>query len=167
MSSDDLLPGDIVSIGKKTGVYIIQVLVIFRHVGRSKDDDVVPCDILLLKGPCIVDEALLTGESVPQMKEPLNTTTPKEVLNLERDARLHMISGGTRIVQHTPPDKSTPGLRAPDNGCLGYVLRTSFNTNQVETGDIKIIKMYTTWGKTFLYVPMPKNFLVEHYFDQS
>ena len=116
---------------------------ILASLGRSKDDDVVPCDILLLYGHCIVDEALLTGESVPQMKEPLNFSLSKEVLkqerlNLERDARLHMISGGTRIVQHSPPektfsDKMDSGISLPkDKGCIGYVLRTSFNTNQVE-----------------------------------
>lgn len=121
----------------------IMFSVIFASLGRSKDDDVVPCDILLLYGHCIVDEALLTGESVPQMKEPLlNSPFSKgslkhERLNLERDARLHMISGGTTIVQHTPPEKTfselsgIPSLPKREKGCIGYVLRTSFNTNQV------------------------------------
>jgi cation-transporting ATPase 13A1 len=130
VSSYELLPGDIVSVspGKGGGLG-----------GEGEGEELIPCDMLLLRGSCIVDESMLTGESVPQMKEPIEsefndegsaTSGNERTLELETDGKLRVLFGGTKIVQHTPPTKSATALRSPDNGCVCYVLQTGFSTSQ-------------------------------------
>lgn len=92
--TSELLPKDIVSIG------------------RSVEENPVPCDLILLRGSCIVDESMLTGESVPQMKEPIETITENRQFQTDSsDGKLHMLYGGTKILQHTPPTKDGTSLR--------------------------------------------------------
>lgn len=139
MTSTELLPGD---------------LALLR---RTEEEQVVPCDLLLLTGHCITNEAMLTGESTPQMKEPLASKSLADLrsnhLDIARD-KLHVLFGGTKILQHSNPETSTPlsdvlsalpsGTNAPtpaasasaqnplhvQDGCLCYVLRTGFQTGQ-------------------------------------
>ncbi|XP_031484835.1 probable manganese-transporting ATPase PDR2 [Nymphaea colorata] len=113
LSGVDLLPGDVVSIG--------------RSSGQSGEDRSVPADMLLLAGSAIVNEAILTGESTPQWKVSISGRGMEEKLSARRDKN-HILFGGTKILQHTP-DKAVH-LKTPDGGCLAVVLRTGFETSQ-------------------------------------
>ncbi|XP_059275679.1 probable manganese-transporting ATPase PDR2 isoform X1 [Lycium ferocissimum] len=113
LSGTELLPGDVVSVG--------------RSVGQNGEDKSVPADMLLLAGTAIVNEAILTGESTPQWKVSIMGRGTGETLSARRD-KAHVLFGGTKILQHTP-DKSYP-MKTPDGGCLAVVLRTGFETSQ-------------------------------------
>ena len=120
-SSDELVPGDIISL-------------------ISNDTaPVVPCDGVLLSGSCVVNEAMLTGESVPQVKESLVNDSTGDALfdigvegNNEEASRWkkNLVLAGTSILQHSPESDSR-ALAAPDGGCRVLVLRTGFGTTQV------------------------------------
>ena len=56
-----------------------------------------PCDLLLLSGNCVMNEGLLTGESMPILKDPLPkvSATPFDKDNEDK----HLIFAGTRCIQ--------------------------------------------------------------------
>ncbi|XP_014205361.1 probable cation-transporting ATPase 13A3 [Copidosoma floridanum] len=76
ISSDELVPGDIIELPRHRAV--------------------VACDAVLLTGSCIVNESMLTGESVPVTKTPLQSHA---VLYDARGHSHHTLFCGTTIIQ--------------------------------------------------------------------
>jgi P-type E1-E2 ATPase len=78
MSSDDIVPGDIVVV---------------------PDNCIMPCDLALLQGQCIVNESMLTGESVPVIKNSLNPFG-KEIFDPKLpESKKHTLFSGTKVIQ--------------------------------------------------------------------
>eukprot|EP00667_Euglena_gracilis_P000330 EG_transcript_331 len=127
LSTADLLPGDLISVrwqlsGKSTD-------------GSAAAVEVVPCDCVLLAGSAVVNEATLTGESVPQMKDALHTEDPAELarpLDVNGMDRVHVLFSGTSLISTTPAKEGGKSPATPDGGCLAYVLRTGFGSSQGE-----------------------------------
>ena len=63
-----------------------------------EDGDVVPADILLLRGSTVVNEASLTGESVPQMKEVFSELVEGEILDMKTRHKTHVLYAGTKML---------------------------------------------------------------------
>jgi cation-transporting ATPase 13A3/4/5 len=78
MSSDEIVPGDVVVV---------------------PDNCIMPCDLVLLQGQCIVNESMLTGESVPVIKNSLNPFG-KEVFDPQMpESKKHTLFSGTKVIQ--------------------------------------------------------------------
>jgi manganese-transporting P-type ATPase len=119
-TSDRLLPGDLVS------------------VGRTKDDSGVACDMIMVEGTAIVNEAMLSGESTPLLKDSIQlrpSDAPVEPEGLDKNA---LLWGGTKVLQVThgtteaneKPHLSSGVPMPPDNGAVAIVLKTGFETSQ-------------------------------------
>lgn len=112
-----------------------------------------PCDCLLLEGTCVVNEAVLTGESVPKSKIGLQSILTAENkhqrLDITSDHNINkrnMIYGGTKLILHKTDSQFNPssvmGISRPvDHGCLAYVIRTGFYTSQ---GDMMRNMLYSS-----------------------
>jgi cation-transporting ATPase 13A1 len=128
--SDKLLPGDLVS------------------VNRTKEDSGVACDMLLVEGAAIVNEAMLSGESTPLLKESVQLRPHDAVLDPEGLDKTAFLYGGTKVLQitHGNSDEERPAIASgvqppPDNGAMAIVVKTGFETSQ---GSLVRTMIYST-----------------------
>ena len=121
--SDGLLPGDLVS------------------VGRTKEDSGVACDMILVEGSAIVNEAMLSGESTPVLKDSIQLRPPEARIEPDGIDKNAFLWGGTKVLQVQHGSTSEDGREAvyqissgvpppPDKGALAIVAKTGFETNQ-------------------------------------
>ena len=57
----------------------------------------VPCDLLLLNGSVVVNEAMLTGESVPQVKDSIDKF-PGDKFDIKSQHKQSVLFCGTEIL---------------------------------------------------------------------
>ncbi|KAI0408156.1 hypothetical protein F4802DRAFT_605184 [Xylaria palmicola] len=111
VSSSDLVPGDVYEISDPS---LSQF----------------PSDSILLSGDCIVNESMLTGESVPVSKIPATDET-LQIMNLNAttispEAARHFLFCGTKIIRARRPHDD----RDDEAVALAMVVRTGFNTTK-------------------------------------
>ncbi|KAL1974137.1 hypothetical protein VTN31DRAFT_5697 [Thermomyces dupontii] len=129
--SDKLLPGDLLS------------------VNRTKEDSGVACDILLIEGTAIVNEAMLSGESTPLLKDSIQLRPGEDLIEPDGLDKNSFVHGGTQVLQITHPEIGedvSPNVKStvpkpPDNGALGVVIKTGFETSQ---GSLVRTMIYST-----------------------
>ncbi|KAJ2848923.1 hypothetical protein GGI22_005636, partial [Coemansia erecta] len=86
IESSELVPGDIVDLG-------------------SSGLSMLPCDAVILEGDCIVNESMLTGESVPELKRSLDHersilgSIDMSAYTFDPSVSRHVVFAGTRLVR--------------------------------------------------------------------
>ncbi|XP_026061849.1 cation-transporting ATPase 13A2-like isoform X2 [Carassius auratus] len=98
VSSEELVPGDCIVI--------------------PAEGLLLPCDAALLAGECMVNESMLTGESIPVMKTPLSVS---EATYSSESQRRHTLFCGTQLIQ-------AKGGGPAGNGAIAVVTCTGFFT---------------------------------------
>lgn len=99
----------------------------------------IPADCLLLEGACLVDEAIQTGEAVPQSKVPITSLSDNEISLSFMKHQSYILFSGTDIVQITDNEDLSKSKSKVDQNvdkvdrkiyvkCL--VLRTGFASSQ-------------------------------------
>lgn len=150
VASNDLLPGDIMSVSykkqatkKSTDVTTTSTAATANSPAQTDDstsptsrNEIIQCDCILLRGSAVVNEASLTGESIPQMKESLIQTdySDNEKLDYNGIHRVNTLFSGCSLITVSNSNSLNPKHDVipspPDSGAIAYVLRTGFGSSQ-------------------------------------
>jgi cation-transporting ATPase 13A1 len=149
VETTELLPGDIMSL-TRIKPHFAKAVTDPKQKNNKRNNtkvqdeggDIVPADLLLLCGSTVVNEASLTGESVPQMKEGLTELEDGEHLSMKNKHKMSVAYAGTNMMQckgaaeieaqtgNTSKSVLSDIGYPPDNGCVCFVLRTGFSSAQ-------------------------------------
>ncbi|KAJ1562013.1 hypothetical protein HK096_002457 [Nowakowskiella sp. JEL0078] len=129
LSNEDLIPGDLVELSNSTKI--------------------IPCDAIILDGSCIVNESMLTGESIPISKSPVTDEDLEEFdIGIDDPTNSYMtrffLHNGTKVIRirHGTRHDAVPSGYHPDSeldfranrltepGALVMVVRCGFNTTK-------------------------------------
>lgn len=100
IQTEELLPGDLVSIGTYFPfVYSLIANMICSRLVRGQNETTVPADILLIAGTTIVNEAMLSGESTPLLKESIELLDGNEKLDVDSTHKNAVLFSGTKVLQ--------------------------------------------------------------------
>ena len=125
LPSSALVPGDVVQVG--TGV--------------------LPCDVALLSGSCVVNESMLTGESLPVLKSAV------DLANKPPSALIHLMSSSHTLFSATSVLQLKPAH--PHSHPLGLVTRTGWSTTK---GSLILSILYPA-PSTFRFVQQSFKFI--------
>jgi cation-transporting ATPase 13A2 len=109
--SGDLVPGDVYEVSDPSLTQL-------------------PCDSLLLAGDCIINESMLTGESIPVSKIPITDDALPYIdlgaVSIHPSVARHFLFCGTKIVRARRPQDTEDDEAV----ALAMVVRTGFNTTK-------------------------------------
>lgn len=149
INSEELKPGDICAIQTSSHINVIEkkqenflnntpfgqfMPPKLRNLPEKKESEenhkVLPCDFLILSGTCVVNESIMTGESIPQIKDSIQSLNHDEILDIKNKHKTRVVFCGTEVIQIFSDNNFSSQYipKPPIDCCIGYVLRTGFET---------------------------------------
>ena len=106
--SDQLVPGDLIRLSPPQGTAAASL--------------VVPCDCLIVSGSAVVNEASLTGESIPQMKDAIDADRLEVLDAISGSDKVHCLFSGTNLIR-VDADIELIVIRTGSQSSQGELLR--------------------------------------------